>query len=63
MRKKITLCYIALFASMLFLVIGVDYLPHLVCWMPMILTAFFVANCKAFFVHVVRMMERLIPLE
>lgn len=48
---------------MLFLIIGVDYLPHLVCWMPMILTAFFIAQCKAFFVHVVKMMERLMPTD
>lgn len=60
---KITLCYIALITSMLFLVIGVDYLPHAVCWLPLLITAFFSLRCKAFCKHINNWLDRVIPLE
>ena len=48
---------------MLFLVIGVDYLPHAVCWLPLLITAFFSLRCKAFCKHINNWLDRVIPLE
>lgn len=45
---KARVCWVALIASMLFLVIGVDYMPHSICWLPLIVTFYFSFNCEAF---------------
>lgn len=45
---KARVCWIALIASILFLVIGVDYMPHSICWLPLIVTFYFSSNCEAF---------------
>lgn len=47
-KVKATLWWIALVASFLFLVIGVDYLPHLICWIPMGIVFYFAMQSKAF---------------
>jgi hypothetical protein len=47
-KAKAILWWIVLAASMLFLVIGVDYIPHLVCWMPMCIAFCFAMQSKAF---------------
>ena len=62
-KMKITMCYIILAVSILFLAIGVDYLPHLVCWMPLLISFYFTLNCRAFFVHINRWLDRVIPIE
>lgn len=47
-KAKAILWWIVLAASMLFLVIGVDYFPHLICWMPMCIVFYFAMQSKAF---------------
>lgn len=47
-KAKAILWWMALAASMLFLVIGVDYFPHLVCWIPMCIVSYFAMQSKAF---------------
>lgn len=47
-KVKAILWWIALAASMLFLVIGVDYFPHLICWIPMGIVFYFAMQSKAF---------------
>lgn len=47
-RAKAIVWWIALAASMLFLVIGVDYFPCLICWMPMCIVFYFAMQSKAF---------------
>lgn len=60
---KIKLLTIALIACVLFLVVGVDYLPHLVCWMPLIITAYLALKCRAFVAHINRWLDRVIPID
>ena len=48
---------------MLFLVIGVDYMPHIMAWLPMIIAFYFAFRCKAFFVHINHLLDKIIPLE
>ena len=62
-RNKIRTCYTALSLAILFLVIGVDYMPHMVAWLPMIITFYFAFRCKAFFVHINQLLDKIIPLE
>jgi hypothetical protein len=47
-KAKAILWWIALAASMLFLVIGVDYFPPLVCWTPMCIVFCFAMQSKSF---------------
>ena len=47
-KAKVILWWIALAASMLLWVIGVDYFPYLVCWMPMCIVFYFAMQSKAF---------------
>lgn len=47
-KAKAILWWIALAASMLFLVVGVDYFPCLICWMPMCIVFYFAMQSKAF---------------
>lgn len=60
---KIKLLTIALIACVLFLVVGVDYLPHLVCWMPLIITACFALSSRAFVTYITRWLDRVIPID
>ena len=50
-KAQIIICYMALVAAMLFLVIGVDYLPCLACWIPLIVAVKFTFNCIPFAKH------------
>ena len=54
---------IALIVSALFLVVGVDYLPHLICWLPLIISATFACSSSAFVAHVTRWLDRVIPID
>jgi hypothetical protein len=47
-KKKATICWCAIIGAVLFLVIGVDYMPHLFCWIPLIVVIYFVSKCKPF---------------
>lgn len=47
-KAKAILWWIALAASILFLVIGVDYFPCLICWIPMCVVFYFAMQSKAF---------------
>ena len=60
-KHKIALCYTALVIATIFLVVAVDYIPHIVCWMPLIVTAYAVAQCKAFKTHFDNLMNNIIP--
>ena len=53
----------ALIASALFLVVGVDYLPHLVCWLPLIISATFACSSSAFVAHISRWLDRVMPID
>ena len=44
MKTNITLCYIAIIASLLFLISCVGYIPHLFCWLPFV-TSVIVSVC------------------
>lgn len=50
-KAQIWICKIVLALSILFLVIGVDYLPCLVCWIPFIVAIKFTFNCIPFAKH------------
>ena len=47
-KAKAILWWIALAASILFLIIGVDYFPHLACWMPICVVFYLAMHSKAF---------------
>lgn len=47
-KAKAILWWIVLATSMLFLVIGVDFFPCFVCWMPMCIAFYFAMQSKAF---------------
>lgn len=58
---KVAICYIAVILSILFLVIGVDYLPVLACWLPLIITGGLALQCKAFVESLSRIVNNIIP--
>ncbi|MBR3912572.1 MAG: hypothetical protein IKJ48_07925 [Alistipes sp.] len=58
-RLKTAICYTAVILSFLFLIIGVDYLPVLLCWIPLIVTLFFVAKCDSFVESVNRLIDKI----
>ncbi|MBR5821328.1 MAG: hypothetical protein IKY51_00585 [Alistipes sp.] len=60
---KITICHLANIASILFLIVGVDYLPHGACWMPILISAFFTLRCRVFYKHINTWLDRLIPID
>lgn len=60
---KIKAITAALIASALFLIIGVDYLPHLVAWLPMFITATFALSSRAWVAHVNRWLDKVIPID
>lgn len=47
-KMQIRICWVAIIISMLFLVIGVDYLPVLACWIPLLITIKMTFTCNAF---------------
>ena len=60
---KIKAITAALIASALFLVIGVDDLPHLVAWLPMLITATFALSSRAWVAHINRWLDKVIPID
>lgn len=60
-KTKISLCYIAILASMLFLTIGVDYFPILVCWIPLVITAYFTLRYEPFRDNLAEFLNNIIP--
>jgi hypothetical protein len=58
---KIAICYAALIISALFLIICVDYLPYLVCWLPLIIVGYAVAQCKEFKENFNKVVDNIIP--
>lgn len=60
---KIKVITAALIASALFLIIGVDYLPHLVAWLPMLVTATFALSSRAWVAHISRWLDKVMPID
>lgn len=60
-RTKLAICYTAVVLSVIFLVVGVDYLPVLACWLPLIITGGFALQCKAFVESLSRIVNNIIP--
>lgn len=60
---KIKIITAALIASALFLIIGADYLPHFVAWLPMLVTATFALSSKVYVTHVTRWLDKIIPID
>jgi hypothetical protein len=60
---KIKIITAALIASALFLIIGIDYLPHFVAWLPMLVTATFALSSRAWVAHVNRWLDKVIPID
>lgn len=58
---KIALCYAAVIFSAIFLIIGVDYLPYIVCWLPIIVVGYVVAQCKEFKENFNKVVDNIIP--
>lgn len=58
---KVAICYAAIILSILFLVIGVDYLPILLCWVPLIITGGFALKCRAFVDSLNNIVNNVIP--
>ena len=60
---KVKAITIALIASVLFLAVAVDYLPHLVAWLPLIISATFACSSRAFVAHVNSWLDKVIPID
>ena len=60
-KFKITTCYIALIASIIFLTIGVDYFPILACWIPFIVVAYFTLRYEPFRDNLADFLSNIIP--
>lgn len=60
-KVKITTCYIALIASIIFLTIGVDYFPILACWIPFIVVAYFTLRYEPFRDNLADFLSNIIP--
>lgn len=60
---KIKIITAALIASALFLIIGADYLPHLVCWLPMLITATFALSSRVWVAHINRWLDKVMPID
>lgn len=58
---KVAICYAAIILSMLFLVVGVDYLPILLCWVPFIIAGYCTLKCRAFVDSLNNIVNNIIP--
>lgn len=58
---KIAICYAALIISAIFLIIGVDYLPYIVCWLPIIVVGYVAVQCKEFRNSFNKLIDNIIP--
>lgn len=48
MKTTVKLRLVAIVVAMLFLVIGVDFLPRLFCWMPLVAACAWALNSEEF---------------
>lgn len=62
-ETKVKVITATLIASALFLVIGVDYLPHMVAWLPLLVSATFAFSCRAWVASVNRWLDKIIPID
>lgn len=62
-ETKVKVITATLIASALFLVIGVDYLPHLVAWLPLLVSATFAFSCRAWVASINRWLNKVIPID
>lgn len=60
-KVKITACYIAISASIIFLTIGVDYFPILACWIPLIVVVYFALRYEPFRDNLADFLNNIIP--
>ena len=60
---KIKAITAALIASALLLIIGVDYLPRFVAWLPMLVATTFALSSRAWVAHVNRWLDKVIPID
>lgn len=60
---KVKAITIALIASILFLAVAVDYLPHLVAWLPLLVSATLAISCRAWVASVNRWLDKIIPID
>lgn len=60
---KVKAITIALIASVLFLEVAVDYLPHLVAWIPLLASATYACSCRAWVASVNRWLDKVIPID
>lgn len=60
-KTKITICYIAVAISILFLAIGVDYFPILACWIPLLITSYFTLRYEPFRDNLADFLTNIIP--
>lgn len=62
-ETKVKVITATLIASALFLVVGVDYLPHFMAWLPLIISATFAFSCRAWVARVNRWLDKIIPID
>jgi hypothetical protein len=62
-KVKIAFCYMIIAISILILVVGVDTLPHMACWTPLILSLYFTFRYKPFAKHINQKLDTLFPLD
>ena len=62
-ETKVKVITATLIASALFLVIGVDYLPHLVAWLPLLVSATLAISCRAWAASINRWLDKIIPID
>lgn len=62
-ETKVKVITATLIASALFLVVGVDYLPHLVAWLPLLVSATFAFSCRAWVASINRWLNKVIPID
>lgn len=62
-ETKVKVITAALIASALFLVVGVDYMPHFMAWLPLLISATFAFSSRAWIVHINRWLDKVIPID
>lgn len=62
-ETKVKVITATLIASALFLVIGVDYLPHLVAWLPLLVSATLACSCRAWVASINKWLDKIIPID
>ena len=63
MKNETKVITATLIASALFLIIGVDYLPHLVAWLPLLVSATLAFSCRAWVANINRWLDKIIPID